>query len=549
MKPQSTRTIAALAAVLAVVVAIVLWLSKPAEVQVIEFASAKAGASPAETPALSRGVSSGVEDHAGDAPAGLHPAVLEKEAPEEVRSSPAKPRRVDLIVVVTDPTNSLDDDRERSAGWIVPERGHSTSRGGPRGRYSFSVEPGRVLFLLHQSGFKPVERWFELMPDEPVHREEIVLEPTWRLTINLRMQDGSGLCTKLYEIQDPLFRRKGSHPLTITASVDPPGQATDVEHLKRNEWLVQVPTDEQRIDIVDDPPVYVTVFLGDRILATRRLDTRIPEITFRIEPDALQTLMSHLVLQLADAYTAGPVEGVQATLVNFSGEQARVTSDAEGRVPFRPQTPGKYRLDLDWENKFLTSREVDLLSGETTDLGTIALTTGVEISGRFSDVDEKPDRVWDTWFYAEDADDGPASRHLFPVSSSGRFSTWGFAAGRYVLGAISHERLGDDRWGVLYGVSGPVAIDTRSGPVRDLVIEMHTISYLRLRPRIADFAEYVCTLRTKDGRFCGSGRLRDRLGDWTIAPGSYFLSVTRLNEIVARVPFEIGAGTVTLDLP
>jgi hypothetical protein len=548
---KSTRTIAALVAVLAALVAIVLWWLTSKAIPAVHLATADTSSPATESLPLDAKV-----DEERHAPEATDPVLLEADRRAEARGSLEKPMWAKVTVVVVDPTNSVADDRERSMASLFPQFGSGITTLAKQGVYEYSVHPGNARFLLHQRGFKPVQREFEVRGDEPVQREEVVLEPTWTLTVHLRSPDGGGVAEQIRRLVGwPGAKSDDSPvslwPLAVVASVDPPGQTTAVQHLMHNEWIADVSTDDLKLDVVDDPPVHVSVLMARQVLATQRLDTRVEEITLTINLVTARAQLSGLAFQVVDSLTAGPIDGVKASLVDAGVVRTEKLPDAEGRVQFSLQTPGTYTLELDWENRFMTSRTVHLTAGETIDLGTIALTAGVEISGSFSDVEGKPDRVWYAQILADDADSGATgARRLVQVALDRRFSVRDLAAGRYVLSAIVYEKGDGGRLGRVLGISGPILIDTRAGPARNLAIELHPAVRLDLIPRIAGFENYRCTIRSADGRLESDGRLGPKMhGVDFIAPGSYVLTVTKLGELVSRTPFEARSKSVTIEVP
>lgn len=459
---------------------------------------------------------------------------------------------VDLTVRVSTPTGPLDEAIARhSKPRLFDGNGNFRESRLRNGECSFTaLRPGKVAFSFVVPGYRPVERWISLSADEPVHREDVVLDPAWTLKVRLTTGSG-GFLSELRSALAPPSWLQLNWPLAIVASVDPPDQAAEMKHAMRNQWVLHVHSDDNQLDLLDDPPVHVSVLLGNQVLATQRLDTRVEEVKFTIPVDQLRANLSDLACTIVDQYTAGPIEGVKALLVTAEGIQAQVESDVQGIVRFPPQAPGVFRLDLDWKDQFVTSRTVELQAGKNVNLGSIRLSTGVEISGRFSDGDEKPDRAWSASIVSDDSEeDVPSLSGLarpIHVSPDGRFKTWSRAAGRYVLRAISYQPLSGDRWGRIYGVSMPVLVDTRSGKVQDLMIRMEDPVSLSFRPTFPDFDDYEFVLRSADGLHGMAGHF----GGFTayVAPGSYVLTLVRGREVLTKIPFSTGSGPFVLDVP
>ena len=551
MSPRVRRTLAIVAILVIAAVVIVVWRT-PLATKAPASEAVPAESNRPEPVALSNGLRAPGPDVAST-------VLAVPGEPREARtdeSDTAQPKVwVDLTVHVTTPTGPLDEGDKQYCAQI---RSRLFDRyGNERGsrlrneECSFrGLRPGRVVFSFLAPGFKPLERWITLRPEEPVHREEVVLDPAWTLKVHLTTGRG-GFLSELRNALNPPGWLQLNWPLAIVASVDPPGQATEMKHVMRNQWILHAYTDDHKLDLVDDPPVHVSVFLGTQLLATQRLDTRVEEVTFAIPVDQLRANLSNLECTIVDQYTAGPIEGVKAMLLTADGIQAQVESDAQGLVRFPPQAPDVYRLDFDWEKQFVTSRTVKLEPGKDVNLGSIQLSTGVEISGRFSDGDEKPDRIWSASIVSDDSNEDAPSLCGLPrpiqVSLDGRFKTWARAAGRYVLKAMSHQALPDERVGRIYGVSKAVVVDTRNGKVQDLMIRMEDPVYLSIRPTFPDYDDYEFVLRNADGLHIMSSHF----GGFTahVAPGSYVLTLVRGREVLTKIPFTAASGSFVLDVP
>jgi hypothetical protein len=548
MKSRSTRTIAGLTAVLAAILVVVLWRSTSVEAPPIGPASTEA--STVEMHTISRAPPL---DEKPTVPTTAAPSTPDHGAPSESRASLAKPMWAKVIVHVTDPTQTVTDDRGRAPASLYPGFGGRNLAQARQGEYAFTVHPGRALFLLHQPGFKPVEHWLEIPGTEAVQREEVVLEPAWKLAVHLRSPDGRSVLRSITAAMDWQSYLPPRSPVAITASADPPGQATDVQHLLHDEWIPEVFSDDVTLDLLREPPIHVRVFLNGQLLATQRIDARVDEVTLTIGADAVRSLISRLVFRVVDANTAGPVDGVKASLVAEGVPRSESIADTEGQVRFGNAAPGDYTLEIEWEHRFMTSRAVRLPPGETLDLGTIELTGGVEISGSFSELPGDPDRTWFASIVADDPESGAAGHpRLVDVAWDQKFAVRDLVAGRYSLSAVVYEKRSDERVGRILGAAGPVSIDTRTGPVRNLAIELRPAATLGMRPTVADFEGYAFTIRSADGRMKERGRVGEYVGvhGW-ILPGSYLLTVTKLGELVERRPFEVSAGSITmrLDIP
>src|SRR5262249_41048236 len=152
------------------------------------------------------------------------------------------------------------------------------------------------------------------------------------LTVHLRSPDNQRLLREIREILGPTALPEQHSPLAITASVDSLEHAADSQHSLRDAWIAEVFSDDVQLDIVDAPPVHVSLFLHGHLLATQRLDTRVDEITLTIGPDVVRSLLSRLEFKVVDSYADGPIEGVKASLVDAGIPQSEAVSDSEGRA-------------------------------------------------------------------------------------------------------------------------------------------------------------------------------------------------------------------------
>jgi hypothetical protein len=469
-------------------------------------------------------------------------------------SSPAS-IRLHGSIVLAGPENSED------KVVLVDRDGHRTFRASNVGRersYAFEeLAPGEYVLEASAWGHRADRRTIVLRPEEPDHREDFTLETVWVLHVRLVTADGEPLAESL-----PRGRR-GLIWITVFATTERPGDTLAKGFtMERQEESIGTLHPENTfdglgggrcLDITSDPPIFVSAAMREQILAMQRVDTRVPEIKLVVDPERIAGSLASLTLDIVDAETDAPARDAAVQLKTNQMSISKRHPDERGHVTFTGWMPGLYELQIDMPDRAFTTIPVDLAPGQTTDLGTVRLEKGVEIRGRC--IDEHGAEVKDFVPSLQRFDDDPrALRGPVTIHESNRdverggFVFRGLAAGRYVIAPDPPNFLGDNKPRNKRSFV-PVLVDTRNGPVEDVVLVVRSSAPLVLRPTSEVLAGVRYEVWTRDGALVRSGEFRGNVPErMEIAPGEYRLRLSRKDALIREIPIVLGADLRAIDV-
>jgi hypothetical protein len=291
--------------------------------------------------------------------------------------------------------------------------------------------------------------------------------------------------------------------------------------------------------------------MRDIVLATQRVDTPVEEVTFTIGLDQLKSLLAGLTFRVLDGDTEAPATEAWVSLRTAQSMERAIHPDADGRVNFENRVPGLYEADVFMHDRVFQSVSAELQPGRVLDLGKILLAHGVAIRGRCVDSQGIARKVVPGLTQLADPSVFPRepANMIFigdADGDDGRFWVKNLPAGRYLVqitdpGQSFHMEV-EKGWMIV-----PTVVDTRQGPVEDLVLVVHRPSALVLRS-ISDAVDgMVYEALTLDGVSAAKGSIRGSAAEKVeLAPGPYTLRLTRSGALVREVPFTLGADTLTL---
>lgn len=495
---------------------------------------------------------------------GSERALAGPDAPEQPAASTeddSESARPELRAIVL--TGTVRDPQGSSLGREVDGLSLTNDSGAVRrascemGSYFFeAIEPGEYVLWCFARGYQPAERRITLRSEESVHHEDFVLEPSWMITVRIVTAEGEDLRSLLYEQRiAPLLQ------LSVIATREAPGERLPTSFAlertqeslgrSRNFWAAGEQRDD-RIEILSDPPVHVSVVLRDIVLATQRVDVPVEEITFVIDLDRIRGLLSGLVLRVTDADTGAPATDAWVMLLTSQSVEAAIHPDADGLVSYESRVPGLYEVQVNSKEHAPQLRSVALLPGHVADLGTISLHKGFALRGRCLDVEGHPRKVEGTLEPREIdtrwSDLGPAVVFQLPVKEDGSFHIPRLMPARYVVlvrsESPSEPTESDGSW-----IAAPVLVDLREGPVKDLAIVLHRPVLLLLRPVGMEAAGLEVDVITPDGLSCWESEFSSAAPQrLELAPGTYTLRIFRDRRVIREQPFTLGSIPLTLDI-
>jgi hypothetical protein len=421
------------------------------------------------------------------------------------------------------------------------------------------LSPGEYALEAGARGMLSVRRTITLRTSEPEHREDFRLEAAWIVRVRVRTPDGEDLAERLTKDQFlPTIR------IAVIATTDSPGErlptsaGLDSGFPLIGRFDVFADSAEKtanQLEIDGDPPVWVSAVLRDVVLASTRVDSRIDTLDLVVDPLRVRNSLSGLTLVVVNDETNAPAVDAFVSLSTADSTESGVHPDAQGRVTFEGRASGLYSVDVLEPGYGSLPLPARLEPGRITDLGTIRLQRGVEIHGRCVDESGAEQRVIPGVIPAAELEGPDATNTVYTGRADpkrGGFVIRGLPAGRY---AVWMEPAGDPsavptgestgtQWLIV-----PTVVDTRHGPVANLVLVVHQATVLVLRPTsdAVDGIEFdvrtVEGFQTRSGAFTGATPQRVEL-----PPAEYRLRLSRARKLLREIPFTLGSEQLAIDV-
>jgi hypothetical protein len=434
-----------------------------------------------------------------------------------------------------------------SAVALIDESGERRVSTIANDRYTFDgLQPGTYSLGCRVPGYEYVERSISLAAGDPVHEEDFALDAVWSLLVRIVTPEGEDVRSLLEKESKSVFARPA-----VFVTIDPPAKRIPPDFEMDGSVLLRSDFSGERSDRVQlrlDPPLHVSIVFGESVLATQRVEDRVEELTFVLGMDRFRRSLAGLVVRVADCESGMPAANATVSLSTDEITEMGTKTDAQGIVRFADRLPGLYEMWARSKGCAIDRRSVDLVPGETTDLGTITLDKGVAIRGICVDADGTPSQAPACLRPAPDAASVVNALFSLKVDAEGRFALVNLAAGRYMTWVASAPRLGAQPQGQSGWETSPILVDTRAGPVEDLRIVVSRAVPVTLRPTTEAGALRFSVITTeglkyREGTFYENAPQRIEL-----APGTYKLRLMRRREVVRELPFTVAKDPVILDV-
>jgi hypothetical protein len=326
-------------------------------------------------------------------------------------------------------------------------------------------EPGAVEVQCSKVGFREQYRDVELSRDREIRQDfELDANPTMFISFDVEAEAPSANSSTVGEktLVSQFIVIATAKPLDTTIPIAREIAAPDVPIISGGRYwpnsaapmeafakpLASAPASPAGLLEVTIPfPVYVSAILGDRILASVRLDAPREELTFTIRRDALKATQGSLTARIVDATTGKPVPKTSALLIgNKSRQRAGAVADESGVVSIEGIQSGLWRLLLspplgrDGMSQF-ESRAfwVSIGAGECKKLGDVNISANCVIRGRVVDEKGVGKQFWLNWWPenpATLAGSAMFSERQINTREDGTFVIERLARGKYWIGTV-----------------------------------------------------------------------------------------------------------------
>lgn len=427
------------------------------------------------------------------------------------------------------------------------------------GHYSLAgLAPGKWTLHWGGVGFRDESQPLELTAEDPIVRRDLTIRRALALKIRVTTPAGEPLYAAL-RTRSKAGLSNPETPLPVATLDAPPETIEEANDAGENQVGVGTfwssgplaaaagPKYMGVLLLTVDLPVFVSLAVGARVVATQRVEPSVDEVSFVVDLEALLARQATVRVRFLGA---GHGEALRGGLEIEPLDRIVSVGDGSWSATL---APGSYTLRFRAQGYASAAREITLAPGQELDLGDIVLPPELTIEGRLLDPEGNP--VLGRLVVGQRDERGILRfDDTLELASAldGRYKITGLSAARYVL-----RTAGDDEV-VFPGrkepptvwVSGNVAVSTLGGSVRGFDLHLARAGVLTLKNAETLPSGSSCKVLDERGDvFRHQGFTPGFVPRLLLPPGAYTLVVCdeEWSEI-SRRSLEIAAGTTEVDL-
>jgi RNA polymerase sigma factor (sigma-70 family) len=358
----------------------------------------------------------------------------------------------------------------------------------PDGTYAMDgLAPGRWWLMSGPTGWLSQEAVLDLGESVPSAQQDFRLLPRPSVTVKLLAPDGRSF----WEAAKPFDLGRFGFSTAAVATLEPPGERFEGVRGSLNNrfgigamWFdgqgsVELPADTWcRVYLHAELPLYLSLVLYHDVIETQRIEAGQEEAVFTLDPASIADRLGGVEFTIVDDATGEPIAGTSVMLQGKGGSGPSFVSDVAGRVHIEKTPAGLHDLRIEAPDRASVRREVDVPRGQVLDLGTIELTPAVPIRGRAVGSDGAGLDVEIRVCAVPEPGELPKfGNHFFGSEADGSFEIADLAPGRWLL-QVKDEVRGRLQGNAAEQMAPHVLVDTRSGPVEDLVVQLERVAFV-----------------------------------------------------------------------
>ena len=416
----------------------------------------------------------------------------------------------------------------------------------PNGFYAFAgLRPGTYKLSVNGPAYDDVETKLDLTA--AVTRWDVELTAAMVIHIRLQTPDGKPLAKALGKRKIHLGTTGGvicvatREPIQRLPLTENRGHSRYGIGSFRNAWGMRARNQKKLPEGVAGvlmvkaaPPFYVSAAFMHLVLATKKVTSPVEELTFVIDPEAVENCLATVNVRVVDAESGAPLKARVSISDRQSGGGGLMT-DEEGRVTYPNVPPGVKEFQIWTQHYEAVHTFIRVADGGPIDVGTFRLHKAVAIEGRIVDSEGKPTsarlvvRNLDRMTFPQ------PMRHArsYQSDTEGKFKIRRVGRGRYLIAASlkDHART-------------CVVVDTRGGAVTNLQIKIGKGTAVTLEPEPDRSTGYFVTIRREGVPYVA----RSVRGNWpiktTLAPGRYTIEIAVDGEVHKTIPLDVGKDPI-----
>lgn len=557
---QATARQSFLLALLAVGGALVWWLSRGAEpaevnagapVEVAKRADAAVNASLEADPRVAaRDADVPVDRRIRTLPGTLelYGRVTEQGGAAITRPDASTRTAEELAALSTKPTLIV---LARLEGGSAPERATVDGEGNFTLR---ALKPGRWVVIARAIGHVGAEQTVELDGRTPRTRVDFSLARTQEFTLELVVR---GAESEARGRDDAFLTRvfAGTAAMLSLAAPDSPtrpyfqegalmlhDRAFHSREKRGADWSLV-----ERFELDGTAPKFASLIVNGRVRETVLVVAPEKPVVFELDAVEFAQHFSGVTAHVVDGATGAPIAGAeffvrQPDLGDLDAEDAalelqlqRGISDDDGRVELAFLTPGRFEVTAYAPEHERRTLDVELVAGETRDLGTIQLAAPLSIRGQVTGAVEGSALVVEAVALAGAPNAGTPDAARATIGPDGAFEVRGVGRGRYLVRLMQPCEF----------AAVPVEIDTGSATPVTLAVQRGTQVTFTLTTEHVGGVE-VDVLDARGACVVASVRTGSAGRTFVLLPGNYTAIARRGTVKLAEQAFEVAGATANV---
>jgi hypothetical protein len=435
----------------------------------------------------------------------------------------------------------------------VGERRSTTAA--PDGSWSLAgLAPGTWRLHAGTGAYRAHRSTLVLERGELIVRRDIVLERSVTLSVHLVTPSGERLWDVLSSPGRSVPRDVRPFPV---ATLEPPGEEIPEAHgggagfVGAGSFWDHGPVADAAapgaigvLELAGELPVFVSLVMGTRVIATQRVEPGARQVSFVLDPEALLASRCSVRARLVaeDGTSLDGMVRVDDTSYH----------NVKGGAWDHALVPGDYRLVFGSRERARIAMDVTLVPGQALDLGDIVLPPGLSIAGRLLDAEGRP-VIGLLELGRREADGRLRFEDMhYATDATGFYEVHGLLAGHHVLRTASDGEIvlaGRDDPPIVW-VSGNVPVSTIGGSVTGFDLHLVRAGFLVLGGAESLPPDSHCKVLDANGDLLRWDAMTPgSVPRFALPPGAYtfVLCDGDWNEL-ERHAVEIGEGVTELDL-